>query len=156
MYVEDQEPAYCPAEHYHQIITILGKHIKSTSKAIKLNNRCHSSPNQNTCILTNFDPIENLKLLVIFSWFIRIDAIFSCFFYDYIIHPYPILSWHCLQQWASILGTVWSDVYMCLSPMAITAPTQNRQLAHLQIGGGLQPSWIYDPYWATAQSHVWG
>jgi len=154
MYVEGQEPAYCPAEHYHQIITILGKRIKSASKAIKLDDRCHSSPNQNTCILTNFDPIENLKLLVIFSWFIGINAIFSCFFYDYIIHPYPILSWHCLQQWASILGTVWSDVYMCLSPMAITAPTQNRQLAHLQIGGGLQPSWIYDPYWAAAQSHV--
>jgi len=34
--------------------------------------------------------------------------------------------------------------------MAITAPTQNKQLAHLQIGGGLQPSWTYDPYWATA------
>jgi len=66
----------------------------------------HSSPNQNTCILSNFDPIENLKLLVIFSWFIGINAILSCFFNDYIIHPYSILSWHCPQQWASILGTV--------------------------------------------------
>jgi len=40
MYVEGQEPAYCPAEHYHQIITILGKRIKSASKAIKLDDRC--------------------------------------------------------------------------------------------------------------------
>ena len=67
MYVEDQEPAYCPAEHYHQIITIFGKRIKSASNAIKLGDRCQISPNQNTCILASFDPIENLELLVIFS-----------------------------------------------------------------------------------------
>ena len=66
MYVEGQEPAYCPAEHYHQIITILGKRIKSASNAIKLGDRCQISPNQNTCILASFDPIENLELLVIF------------------------------------------------------------------------------------------
>ena len=67
MYMEGQEPAYCLAEHYHQIITILGKCIKSASNAIKLGDRYQISPNQNTYILASFDPIENLKLLVIFS-----------------------------------------------------------------------------------------
>ena len=37
MCVEGQEPTYCLAEQYHQIITILGKRIK---KRIKIDDRC--------------------------------------------------------------------------------------------------------------------
>ena len=67
---------------------------KAHQKRIKLDNRCQiwtltSQPKH--CILPNFHPIENLKLLVIYFWFIGINGILWRFFYDYIIHPYPTL-----------------------------------------------------------------
>jgi len=44
-------------------------------------------PDEKACRRANFYAIEILELLRIFSGFIGFNAFFSCFFYDYIIHP---------------------------------------------------------------------
>jgi len=103
-------------------------------------NRIHLfSPYQNARIHATFYAIKNLKLLLIFSWFIGFIAFLWYFFCDYIIHPHSRPTRHCPPQWASIPNTIWCDVYMYLlfppSQASSGAPSKSMHLPKIWVVG---------------------
>jgi len=80
-----------------------------------------------------------------YEYFLDLSDLMPFFHFFLWLHnpSFPRPSAHCPQQWASILDTIWCDVYMCLLFPPITASTQ----LTLGYGIGYRPtgsclSWI--------------